>query len=409
MRPVRVLAVLVLVLSTGALASDSRGFLRIETRAFEYDGNAATTDFGFGMSGRLEYSTELNDFQIKARAFARVDERDRTRNLFISEEAFIAWKGENLELSFGSRIFNWSATEAFHPADILNSRNWDSNLENAEKFGEPALQVLWLHDTGSVQVALLPVFVKPRYPGTGNRLSFVAPGTPVASAQAYTGHSQIKTDYVSQWMFKADFNLDDLDIAFHFVDHIDRTQPVIVNDSGFFRQIFIPVSQAGFTVQWVLGDWVIKSEIAHRNFRPQSTPLGTASRDDHGQVATGLEYGWTSDSGKDSTLILETQHIVGITRNSRLAMGMFQNDVLLGYRFAFNDIASQELFFSVIADLERDNEILFTASYSRRLSDTWKLHGGIRVIEAPQKGATPTGLEPLDGSNQVYLDLSRYF
>ena len=43
------------------------------------------------------------------------------------------------------------------------------------------------------------------------------------------------------------------------------------------------------------------------------------------------------------------------------------------------------------------------------MSDNWKFEGGLRVIEAPQKGAVKEGLEVLDGDSYIFTNLTRYF
>ena len=96
-------------------------------------------------------------------------------------------------------------------------------------------------------------------------------------------------------------------------------------------------------------------------------------------------------------------------RSQRAQLSLFQRDLLFGYRFAFNDAYSKELFVSVIFDIERREEYLANLSYGQRLSDFYSLRMGLRFTHAPQKGATATGLETLDDANQIYFNLIRSF
>jgi hypothetical protein len=68
-----------------------------------------------------------------------------------------------------------------------------------------------------------------------------------------------------------------------------------------------------------------------------------------------------------------------------------------------------ELFLSIIHDIERDDERLYNFSYSRRLSDFWKISAGLRIYAAKQKGTNPVGLESLDGAHHVLINLNRFF
>jgi hypothetical protein len=69
----------------------------------------------------------------------------------------------------------------------------------------------------------------------------------------------------------------------------------------------------------------------------------------------------------------------------------------------------KEIFASVIMDLERDSEFLFSANYTQRLSDNWKVKFGVRAYEAPQKGVIPRGLEVFHGDNHIHFTLKRFF
>ena len=104
----------------------------------------------------------------------------------------------------------------------------------------------------------------------------------------------------------------------------------------------------------------------------------------HGRLALGLEYGTSLASGAESTLILEGQTILGTTRAEALELDLFQGDVLLGYRYAFNDVDSKALLVSVIVDVEHPDELIGSAQYSQRLGDTWTFNASLRVVEAPE-------------------------
>ena len=66
-----------------------------------------------------------------------MDFLDLERNLYRMEEASIGYRNSGWEARLAIQILNWTATEGFHPCDIINSRNLDSDIENTEKIGEP--------------------------------------------------------------------------------------------------------------------------------------------------------------------------------------------------------------------------------------------------------------------------------
>ena len=132
--------------------------------------------------------------------------------------------------------------------------------------------------------------------------------------------------------------------------------------------------------------------------------------EDHLEAAFGLEYIWAhEESGSETNFIFEGTGIFGPNEANRAAMGVFQRDIMVGLRHAFNDDVGREIFFSFFMDIERDHEYLFNFSYTRRLTDEWKVKTGVRYYDAPVKGAAPRGLETLHNDNHIFLNLIRYF
>ena len=58
----------------------------------------------------------------KMKVSTRVDKYDDSRGTFVIEDLLTSYKNRNWELRVGSQTLNWTATEAFHPADIINSK-----------------------------------------------------------------------------------------------------------------------------------------------------------------------------------------------------------------------------------------------------------------------------------------------
>ena len=89
---------------------------------------------------------------------------------------------------------------------------------------------------------------------------------------------------------------------------------------------------------------------------------------------------------------------------------LFQHDVMIGARHAFNDEQSTALLATLVMDVEHPEQLLASASISRRLGESWELVAGFRVFNYPAKDPRNVqGFEHLDGQNHVYLNLSRHF
>jgi hypothetical protein len=83
----------------------------------------------------------------------------------------------------------------------------------------------------------------------------------------------------------------------------------------------------------------------------------------------------------------------------------FQNDLMLGTRFGFNDAASSELLVGVIADL--DNHALFyNLEASRRLWGSWVVSVEARVFSGLESSDP---LWSLRQDDLVQIELAKHF
>jgi hypothetical protein len=402
-----------------ASAWTSQGAVGLESRVFRDDGDPATQDHGVGMLGRLELRHRHGPFEEKARGFGRLDGFDRERSTLIAEEAWVQVRGERARFRVGLDLVNWSATEAFHPADVINARNLDSDIESFEKVGEPmaALALRALEST-TVTLMFMPVYTRTRFPSPRSRLSFAPPGVDLRGKPLRIDRQGALTssELGPQAAIQIRQVVGSADIAVHAVEHMDRLQPIVLLDPTTLapRLLYQTVRQVGGTYQQALGPVVAKLEGAYRRFvsaRPevadQTGPLPGRS---HGVVAAGLEYGITHLNGASSTLLLEGQAVLGVDQQTRLALDPFQRDVLVGWRFARNDEAGREVLVFAVADLERPGEYLLNAGYTQRLGETWTIAAGLRLFQA--KDAAPLdarGLQLIRNGDHLRVALIRHF
>ena len=101
------------------------------TEVFKDDNKTQTIDSGVAVFSRFDGRYEFNSILLQVRGFGRIDQRDENRGFIAAEDAYIEFDADIWRFLFGYRLYNWSATEAFHPADIINSRNWDSDIEKS--------------------------------------------------------------------------------------------------------------------------------------------------------------------------------------------------------------------------------------------------------------------------------------
>ncbi len=393
----------------------SKGALAVEGRAFSDDGTSTSKDYGLGLFGRLELGHKHRPFQQRVRLYGRLDQQDAGRTVLVVEEMWAEVKKWGLRLRVGADIVNWTATEAFHPADVINARNIDSDVENYEKVGEPMVSLYLKLGNGGLTAYFMPYYSRPILPSRASRLSFVPPGVVLGETLRLKANGRYtRGDFGPQGALRLRQSMGPADLSLHVIHQMDRYQPEVVFDAdlGLPRTIFRTVTQLGGTLQYVLGDIILKVESAYRFFTSpsgDSQEYGALQDRDHLQLALGLEAGMVHDNGWESTFLLEGQSIFGVERNVRQGLHVFQNDALAGYRLAFNDVAGTEFLVSGILDIEDFDQLLLNASLTRRLGDEWRIAVAARLVFAPVSSGTAMGIQVPRRSDHLRLALTRYF
>jgi hypothetical protein len=399
----------------------SRGELAVESRAFRDDGSPLTADRGLGLLGRVEARHQHAPFEEKLRAFGRLDHFDDRRSVFILEEAWLQARTGRARLRLGADVVNWTATEAFHPADVVNARNLDSDLESLEKVGEPmaALQVGLLQGM-TASALFMPVYMATRFPSPASRLGF-GPGMDMRGRRLMVDRQGrfTRRDFGPQGAVRLQQVVGSADLSVHALEQMDRLQPLVGLDaaSGLPVPVFLTVRQVGGTWTQTLGALVIKVEGAYRWFQtpaatgaePPAVVMTTDSDRDHAAVAVGFEYGLPHAGGGDSTFLVEGQGIFGPSRSVRAQLSPFENDVFVGYRLAIGDEDDKTFFLGGIVDLRRPRERLLTASYQQRLGETFTVAVGLRLFTAPPGVAQTWGIAALRDADHLRLTLTRHF
>jgi len=407
------------------LTLGSRGEIGFESRAFWPDDTPITYDQNAAMVGRLHVDASASRLTGKARVFSRFDPRDRARSVFVAEELWLELQLPRMRLRAGYQMINWTATEAFHPADVINSRYFDSAIENPEKLGEPMASLRVDIPRGSVDAMFMPVFIEPIFPTARTRQRFQPPGQTLAepivldrSGDAVAQRASFPAyRFIPQGALRVQQTWGRADISLHALAHIDRSYPFVAFDpiAGVPVPVFLPVLQAGGTYQQAVGALLVKLEAAYRWYQlpsPGQAPFGQPIPGrDHLVAAGGLEYSLPHDGGSESTLLLEGQVFVPRDPGTPYyAKPLFQHDVLVGVRHALNDEASRALTLVGIVDVVRPQEFFINAGYAQRLGETWSVQAGLRVARVPPRDPlNPQVFEWLNNSHHVYANLFRHF
>ena len=418
-------AAAVAAVADDVVRTKTRGEVTLEARAFDDDHDSRTKDQGLGLFGRFEWQLKSGEHEARLRGFGRWDARDSKRNLAAVEEAFVQWKRDRLRVRLGADIVNWSATEAFHPADVLNARNLDSDIENFEKLGEPMLALqLGVGEATQLQLLLMPMYVDSAFPSPHSRLNLGPPGTDLQDrARRFDRHGDSTSSrYGMQYALRVQRTIGSAEVAAHFMEHLDRLQGLPVLDLGDGKPalVFQTQRQLGITYQQAFENGVLaKVEAAWNRFRQPGDPAAVARAAniafagepfpdrDHALYAGGLEYavehGWGA-----STFVLEGQAIAGVDRAFWPTLTLFPRNALLGYRLALSTADSRELRVAFIVNLDEPAQKFVNLAWEQRLGEQMKLRVGARFFTGVGVAA-PIGFDALARGDHVFANLEYHF
>ena len=405
----------------------SEGEVSFEAKTFKDDKNPETDDQKIGLSSKLTAKFKRGRFRGKTTLTAKAEEAKAGENFLFLEESFVMYRKSPWLVKLGFQVFNWSATEVFHPSDIINARSIGGDgIE--EKRGELTFLVQRKVGNGRLNILVMPRFEDPKFP---DKFYFSGTGLSIKEPLWWEEENRVSFDnYGLQGGAFLTQSLGPVDLILYGIKKRDRTNGILYRsqDSGDLHPLFFPVTHYGGTLQWVLGTWNIKAEYDKRKFEGDfansytledvnyqklswlyGQSIGVETLSEYDILALGLEKSFFWSSGPETTFILEAQSILSATKEERADLSIFQRDVLIGIRHALNDVMGTEFFLSFLTDVERDREYLVSFQYSRRLSNNWKIKLGAKYIDAPLKGTIPQGLEYSHEKNELNMKLTRFF
>jgi hypothetical protein len=216
-----------------------------------------------------------------------------------------------------------------------------------------------IRDWGTVGVFVLPGFRERTFAGVNGRPRII-PRVEKNLTSYESSREDEHVDVAVRWSHA----IGDMDIGLSWFHGTSR-DPLLfpsTTDSGeiVLAPFYQIIDQAGLDVQLTKGNWLWKLEAINRDGNYDKFRAATA----------GFEYTFYG--------IFETIADVGLVMeylyDSRgvLATTPFEDDLLTGLRFTFNDAQSTDALLGAIKDKD-DDSYLITLEANRRLGDNWKM------------------------------------
>ena len=347
---------------------------------------------------KLEYYHDWDDGnkRIAFTGFGRYDANDSERTHGDIRELYYWQAFDNyIEFYAGLRHVFWGVTETKHLVDVINQTDAVENIDGEDKLGQPMISVLMERDWGTLEGFALFGFRERNFAGLEGRLRSPLP----INQDDALFQSSAEQEHVD-WALRWSHVIGDWDIGLSHFSGTSRDPLFIpeLNDSTGSVESLTPyyeqIEQTGLDVQATKGAMLWKLEaisVAHRNAGRNTALVG------------GFEYTLYGilDSDIDLGLLMEYQ----FDDRSGIRQTANQNDIALGMRYAFNDVAGTEVLAALSIDLDNQSRF-YSIEASRRLNNDWSLAAEARIFSSMDAQDPAFALR---NDDYLQIELRRFF
>ena len=288
------------------------------------------------------------------------------------QELYLRQTIGNSDVYVGYRKLFWGVTESVHLVDIINQSDVVEDIDLEDRLGQPMLQWSSFTEVGTIDVIVMPGFRERRLPEPEQRLR---PAIPYLDEPLYeSSEGDDHVDVAFRW---SQF-IGDWDIG---VSHFSGTarDPLFVpgldaDGAPVLRPFYAQLDQTSIDLQATKGSWLWKLEAASRDQLEQR----------HTRLAGGFEYSFYGVRGSDADLGVIAEYLFDDAGD--VATTPFEDDVFIGGRLAFNDVAGSEILAGVFHDLDGKGRV-YSVEASRRIGNSWKIALTARVFESDEPGS----------------------
>ena len=356
------LTVFFTLLPQTSLGGEWSGLVGLESRYFPQDALDRRQDYSTNQSLVIEpeYYHEWDDGRqlFVFVPFMRIDQHDSDRTHFDIRELTWVKAADVWELRVGVRKVFWGVVEFNHLVDIINQTDLVENIDAEDKLGQPMVNLALIRDWGTVDLFVLPYFRERNFPGRQGRPR-TQPQVSEDLAQFESGAKEKHVDFAIRYSHY----FGDWDIGLshfygtsrdpRFISALQSGEPVIT-------PFYDVINQTSLDLQATKGNMLWKLEALHRSGQEET----------YNAIAGGFEYTFVGifDSTIDFGLLGEYHY----DDRDEAAPTIFNDDIAVGARLAFNDIQSTEVLMGIVVDRDNGGKF-FNVEASRRLSDNWFL------------------------------------
>ncbi|MFV2032025.1 MAG: hypothetical protein ACC663_05970 [Gammaproteobacteria bacterium] len=353
----------ILLIAFGGMsaAQEFSGNIAAESLIFSGPGlDSRQMDDNITLSFKPKWTGEWNDGDDawSAEIFLRADNKDEGReHADIRELLWLRLDGDN-EWRVGINTMFWGVTESQHLVDVINQIDQVEGVDGEDKLGQPMIHLKRYQDWGVLDFLVLPGFRERTFRAIEGR-----PRLPLVVDSSQVLYESSDKDRHVDYAMRFSQTYDDLDIGITLFKGTNRDPQLIPGVDANGNNVLIPryvqMTQLALDAQLIYEDWIWKLELINRDTSEPSFQALTG----------GFEYTFYGIFESD----IDLGSIAEYSYDSRGPgdRGVFDRDLFLGARLAFNDVQSSELLAGVFYDTEKGSQS-FRLEGNRRIGDSWK-------------------------------------
>ncbi len=338
-----------------------RGSVFVETRIFPNDPlfaeqNDAVFSPSIGLAPEFIWWLDGPELELRLTPMLRLDAHDASRTHFDLREASALWLREGWTLILGVGKVFWGTTESVHLVDIVNQTDGVEDIDGEDKLGQPMANFTLERDWGALDLFLMPFFRERTFPGSEGRLRGLASVLDDAVYESDAG--RWRPDFAVRWSHS--LGLIDLGVAgFYGTSREPHLLPTEVGDGFALQPYYTIIDQFSVDAQYTRGATLWKLEAMTRGGHGDRFAAGVFGVE-HTLFSVGPG---AADLGLLAEVMLDG-------RGDDAPYTASDNDVFVGFRWAFNDVQGTSILGGPIVDLEHGETIAFIEA-ERRLGERW--------------------------------------
>lgn len=397
-----------------------KGFVAFEPRVYLRDRGGARNDEQFLFLSEFEldfrFSEALTGY---ARPRVLLDLFDGDYQRFEPYEGYISWEGDRFDLRAGALVENWGVVDTFNPVDVLNRRDFGSDLLDADRLGEIGVRARAKFTGGetfgepTLSAYVLPVWRATPFAPEDQRFAVGLGGLELDEDAAFDPAGEDRVFYGLRGQSTLQTSAVNADLQIVAARGPGRF-PAVGVFGGALAPVYYGTTVFGAGFRAVPNEGVLGSELAKYTFKGEIAHTVTdgyegapvAAPDDYTVFVLGVDRVFDRVIADQDSLTMTVEYArENGASDPQSVFRPFRNDMILRGFWQANDFARTSFEVRALIDLDNHETIgeLIYETQLRKWHDDLKLAVQVQLFDPAPVGMSFFGLFPNNSSALVSL------